>query len=167
MAPAPDVTDDAGRLPIRPLIVTLIAIGVGMPVIGVLLDLYLRIGGGNSGLLDGIRNLTYPDAEGNVFAWYSTIVLAAIGIGFLLVAIATRGAGRSPWRFVVLGGIALLLSADEAAYLHERLAIFASEPGLNSGFTYQWLLLGIPIAVVAGAVILWIARRLDPVLRTR
>ena len=43
------------------------------------------------------------DAEGNVFAWYSTIVLAAIGSGFLLVAIATRGAGRSPWRFVVLG----------------------------------------------------------------
>lgn len=161
----PDGRDDALR--IRPLILTLAIVGVAMPLLGVVLDLVIRIGGSTSGLLDGIRNLTYPDAEGNVFAWYSTIILAAVAVGFFLIALTAHGADRPIWRYVVLGALALALSADEAAFLHERLAIFASELGLNSSFTYQWLLIGIPLALVVGALVLWIARRLDRDLRWR
>lgn len=167
MAPAPERGSDAGTLRTRPLFIALIAIGIGMPLLGVLLDFVLKIGGSTSGFLDGIRNLTYPDAEGNVFAWYSTIMLAAAAVGFFLVALTASGAGRPAWRYVVLGAILLLMSADEGAFLHERLAIFASELGLNSSFTYQWLLLGIPLAIVVGVGVLFLARRLDPTLRLR
>ena len=166
MAPEP-ARDDAGTLRTRPLTLTLIAIGVLVPLIGVILDLYLRVGGGTSGLADGIRNVLYPDAEGNVFAWYETMVLAAVAVGFGLVALTAAGAGRSVWRFIVLAALALLLSADEAAYLHERLGIFAKELGLSSSFTYQWLLIGVPIAVIVGLGVLWIARKLDRALRWR
>jgi hypothetical protein len=160
---APVVVD--GIIQTRPLTITLLAIGIGMPLIGVALDLHLRLTHGTSALEDGIRNLTFPDAEGNVFAWYSTVMLAAVAVGFFLIALTARGADRPIWRFVVLGAVALALSADEAAYLHERLGIFAGELGLGSTFTYQWLLLGIPLALVAGILLLWIARRLDANLR--
>ncbi|HWM34669.1 MAG TPA: hypothetical protein VNR36_10570 [Pseudolysinimonas sp.] len=164
MAPEP-ARDDAGTLRTRPLILTLVLIGLLMPALGVILDLALRVGGATSGLADGIRNITYPDAEGNLFAWYSTIILAAVAVGFFLIALTARGAGRPIWRFVVLGALALLLSADEAAYLHERLGNFAGDLGLSSKFTYQWLLLGVPIAIVVGLFVLWLARRLDKSLR--
>lgn len=157
--------DDVLR--IRPLILTLAIIGVAMPLLGIVLDLLIRLGGNDSGFLDGIRNLTFPDAEGNVFAWYSTIILAAVAVAFFLIALTAHGAGRPIWRFVVLGALALAMSADEAAYLHERLDIFADELGLRSDFVYKWLLLGIPLAIVAGVLVLWIARRLDRDLRRR
>ena len=157
----------AGDVSSRPLIATLLAIGLLIPTIGVAFDIALRTGVTDSGLIDGLRNLFFPDAEGNVFSWYSTIVLASVAVGFFLIALATMGAGRSAWPFTVLGAIALLLSVDEAAYLHERLSIFARELGLSSSFTYQWLLVGIPIAVVIGLFVLWLSRHLDRTLRLR
>lgn len=165
MAPLTAERDDALRT--RPLILALAIAGVAMPLLGVVLDLVLRLGGIQSGLIDGIRNLLFPDAEGNVFVWYSTIILASVAVGFFVIALTARGAGRAIWRYVVLGALALALSADEAAYLHERLDIFAKELGIGVSFTYQWLLIGIPIAIVVGLLVLWIARRLDRDLRWR
>jgi hypothetical protein len=166
VTPAPRAAS-TGSLRVTPLIVVLIVFGVGMVLIGDILDLVIRVGGSTSGLIDGIRNVIYPDAEGNIFSWFSATVLAAVGIGFFLVALAMAGARRPAWPYIVLGALALALSADEAAYLHERLAIFAKELGLTTSFTYGWILLGIPIAIVVGLGVLWLARRLDRQLRIR
>jgi hypothetical protein len=157
--------ENPGALRIRPLITGLVIVGVLIPLTGIVLDFYLKNGGSTA--VEGIRNLTYPDAEGNVFVWYSSIILASIGFGFLLIAAATRGTGRSIWPFIVMAAIAFLLSLDEAAYLHERLSNFASALGLTSGFVYQWVLIAVPIAVAVGLLLLWLARALDPVLRRR
>jgi hypothetical protein len=150
----------------RPLILWLAIIGVLMVVVGVILDRNLDPEGPQS-LALGIRNLIFPNSEGNLFSWYSSLLLAGIGIGFLLIAAATRGTGRSVLPFLVMAGIALFLSADEAALLHERLGKLAAVFGLSASFTYQWLLLGVPIAIVIGLLLLWLARSLDPVLRRR
>ncbi len=83
--------------------------------------------------VDGIRNLTYPNAEGNVFAWYSTIVLAAIGVGFLLIAAATRGSRPLDLAVHRHGRRSRSCSRPtRPRILHERLANFASALGLSS-----------------------------------
>jgi len=114
-----------------------------------------------------MKDLLFPNAETNLFSWYSATILAAVAVGFAVHAGAVRRGDRRFWPFVVLAGTALLLSADEAAMLHERLDGLAAWLGLSLSWGYQWIIIGVPIAILAGVVLLWLARSLDPVLRKR
>lgn len=150
----------------RRLIVGLFLVAGLMALVGVGLEVYLRFSSQTTKILVSIKDLTYPDAETNLFAWFSALVLAGIGIGFAVIAVVSRGR-RSAWPFIALSATAFLLSADEAALLHERLAGFASFLGISLSWGYQWLLIGVPIAVLVGVFLLWLARSLQRVLARR
>lgn len=114
-------------------------------------------------LLSGLGSLFYADGEANLWAWGSGVLLAGIGLALCVVGFATRNEGRAALPYFFLGAVALEMSADEIAQLHEKLARF----NLGSSFTFAWLALGVPLAIAAGLVVLWIARRIDRRLRRR
>jgi hypothetical protein len=151
------------------LIIVLAVIGASLGLVGVLLDIYLRwpIEGVSIPFVGTVRALTHPSGEATLYSWYSTLILASIGVGFGAIALARGRAGKVPWQYVVMAATALLLSADEAAILHERSWHVASGLGVAWSWTDGWLVVGIPLALVAGAVLFWIARSIDPLLRRR
>lgn len=142
--------------------------GIAIALIGVLLDLYLEFAPAEGKIPVGaMRNLLYPNAEANLFAWYSSTVLAALGLTFVLMALVARGAGDRTLAFVILAATSLVLSADETAALHERLGLVANVLGAALSWSYAWLILGVPVALVVGAALLWVARSIDTTLRNR
>src|SRR5690554_4943938 len=116
------VKDDMqGSAPDRPiemrrLILILFAIAAAMVSAGIGADVYLTVAGQDVTFFNVLRNLFYPDAEMNMFVWYSALVLAGIGIGFLVLAAVTR-VRRSRLAFIALAAIGFLLSADETVML--------------------------------------------------
>lgn len=111
----------------------------------------------------GLRHLTFVDGEGNAWSWYSSLLLAALALSFLGHAAVQRAHRGQYAPYAVLGLVALYMSLDEAAVLHEKLSKLV--PASRSQF--QWLFAGIPLAVVAGLVVLWVARRIDATMRRR
>lgn len=85
--------------------------------------------------------------------WWSTSLLVLAGVLMLTAAGVVPGRSeRTAWR--LLGGLLVLMSLDEAAMLHERLALVGSTWWPDAGLNYMWLLLGVPLA---GAVVLFVA----------
>lgn len=115
------------------------------------------------GALSGLAGLLYADGEANLWAWGSGLLLAGVGLVLAAVGSAARNEHASGAPYFVLAAIALELSADEIAQLHEKLAGF----DLDTGVTFAWLSVGVPVAIVAGVGILWIARKIDRRLRFR
>lgn len=125
--------------------------------------LMLLSGATGSPFVAKIAEYFWADQEANVWSWYSSFLLGAIGIGLLLLARMQQDrTGRRAYG--VLGVAAIVMSADETASLHEALGYLGDSIG---GLTSNWLLLGIPFAVVAGVVALRLSRRFDPRLRRR
>jgi hypothetical protein len=168
VAPAEPSADIKGQ-PVRlsGLMAWLFGVGIGAAVVGVSLDLFLRFSGSTLKPVISVKDLLFPNAETNLFSWFSATVLAAVAIGFAAHAVTVKRGDPRFWSFVVLSATALLLSADEAAMLHERLAGLASWLGLSISWGYQWIIVGVPVAILAGLVLLRLARSLDPVLRNR
>jgi len=111
--------------------------------------------------------LLYVDREANLWAWLSSLLLALLAGALAASAAARRGAGLR-WRpTAVLAATALLLSADEGAMLHETL----NEVGVRLtdalGPFNAWLVPGAVLVLVAGLVLLRVARGIDPWLRRR
>jgi hypothetical protein len=62
------------------------------------------------------------NGEGNLPAWFSSLQLALVAIGFWALAARRRATQRPSRSFLqASGGFFLLLSIDEAAMLHERI----------------------------------------------
>ena len=111
----------------------------------------------------GLNHFTFTDREHNLWAWFSVLTLALLGAVFALHAVAQRRREGSPLPYAALGLVALGMSLDEDISLHEKLALLV--PDRRS--TFQWLVYGLPLAVVAGLVVLWVARKIDPALRRK
>jgi hypothetical protein len=109
----------------------------------------------------GLHHFTFTDRENNLFAWFSTLLLALLALALAGHAVAHRRAGRPFLAYAGLTAVALYMSLDEDVSLHEKLAKLV--PDHRS--TFQWLVVGLPLAVVAGLVVLWVARGIDPSLR--
>ena len=103
-----------------------------------------------------------PDGEANVWAWYSALVISLLALSFAVHALVRRGEGRAWLPYALLGTVVLYMSVDEAASLHERLGALGP-----SGLSYPWLVVGIPLAVVVGIVVLRVARGIEPTMRRR
>jgi hypothetical protein len=77
------------------------------------------------------------DAEANIPAWYSTVLLFSVSLSsFSVYILAQKGRGRElPWRWfwLVLGAAYCFLSLDEAARLHE---IIDTETSVKWTFVY-------------------------------
>ncbi|MDJ0350512.1 hypothetical protein [Cryobacterium sp. PH29-G1] len=114
-------------------------------------------------LLSGTASLLYADGEANLWAWISGLLLASVGVVLCIVGAAAHNEGSTGTPYFLLGAVAVEMSADEIAQLHEKLARF--NPGQT--FTFSWLTLGVPLAIVAGIIVLWIARHIDLNLRRR
>lgn len=135
-----------------------------MLVVGVVFSyatVSLPAGDSTSRLFRGVAGLLYADGEANLWAWSSALLLAGLALVFAVKALTVREA--SPLPFFALAVVALGMSADEAAMLHERLA----RANLGVGWTFSWLALGIPLALGVGLVVLRLARGIDPMLRRR
>ncbi|WP_210480625.1 hypothetical protein [Naasia sp. SYSU D00948] len=101
-----------------------------------------------------------PNGEANAWSWYSSLLLAALSVPLLVHAgLRPRRAARP---FVVLAVLALCLSVDEAAVLHEKLTLPGDDPASGG-----WLVIQASIAVVGGAAAYLLGRRFDPLLRRR
>lgn len=111
--------------------------------------------------------MLYPGREGNITTWYSALLLSAVALGLAAHAVLLRGAGAG-WRaYAALAAIALLLSADEAASMHEQLNRLAEFLEVGGTWTFAWVVLGIPLVVVSVVILLWLARRIDRRMRNR
>lgn len=114
-------------------------------------------------ILSALASLLYADGEGNLWAWASGLLLSGIALCLVAVGFAVRNEAKRGAPYFILAAIALELSADEIAQLHEQLARF----DLGTGFTFAWLTIGVPLAIVAGLLMLWVARSIDRQLRRR
>lgn len=165
------MTDTAPSDPLdpTPLVRYLALTGLALMLSGVALwNLHLAAGDGIGWRLIGVASrMFYPGREGNITTWYSSVLLVGVALGLAGHAVIRRRAGLASWPYASLAALALLLSADEAASMHEQLGRAAEYLELAVPWTFNWLILGIPVAVVAGALILWVAQRIDRRLRRR
>lgn len=152
------------------LIAVLAVVGVVLMLVGIALwNAYEYFAGdGLAWRVVGVASrMLYPGREGNITTWYSALLLSAVALGLAAHAVLLRGAGRG-WRaYAALAAIALLLSADEAASMHEQLNRLAEFLEVGGTWTFAWVVLGIPLVVVSVVIILWLARRVDRRLRPR
>ena len=67
-------------------------------------------------------------------------------MGVPAVGFATQNERHRGAPYFVLAALALMLSADQIAQLQEKLARF----DFDTDFTFAWLSVGVPVAVVVG-----------------
>jgi hypothetical protein len=115
---------------------------------------------------EGAR-LFFADAEGNAWSWFSALLLAGVAAALAARAVALRGDRPASVRHGILAGIALLMSADEGAQLHEFLNQIGYRITDRLGPFNAWLIPGVLLVLVLGAVLLWLARGIDAALRRR
>lgn len=107
-----------------------------------------------------LANLVDLDKENNLPTWYSSTALFANSVLLGLIGWAKRhDSGSYAKHWLVLAGILLLLSADEAASLHEMTSRIAesllNRVGLMSDyFYYGWVVFGIGAVMIVGVLYL-------------
>lgn len=148
------------------LMASLATIEAGTMVVGVVLN-YVSVSSAGEGvswrLIGWLARLLYADSEANLWAWGSALLLASLALAFAVKALTLRGSGRAPLSFLGLAVVALWMSADEAAMLHEQLA----RANIRIGWTWSWLVLGVPLTLAVSVALLGMARSIDRVLRGR
>jgi hypothetical protein len=92
------------------------------------------------------------DREMSLPTWWSTLVLAGLGLVTWLVSVHQVKRWRQRAACWALAGGFLFLSADEALMLHERLG---GKVSLKGGFHHaRWILVWLPAALLAAVVVL-------------
>jgi len=111
--------------------------------------------------------LLYVDAEANGWAWLSAGLLGLLALVLATSAVARRGARLRWLPTAVLAGSALLLSVDEGAMLHETFNEIGVRLTDALGGYNAWLVPGVLVVLVAGVLLLRVARGIHPWLRRR
>lgn len=110
--------------------------------------------------------LFYAGDEYTVWAWFTAALMAAVGVTLALIAVLLRRTdARAGSPYAILAAVALALSIDETAQFHEGLTPLPRILGLEQLPTYEWLVVGIPLAILGGLGLLVVARRIDARLR--
>ena len=147
----------------------LFAFGICVAALGTALHIYLEAAATlpKPRALSIALALTDPNSQTSLFSWFSTVILAALGFGFLTVFLLKRSGERGRRAHLVLAIAAFYLSADEAATLHKMLnrAVTLVWPGRSGDF--DWLVVAVPVAAVVGVALLGVARFIDRTLRNR
>lgn len=107
-------------------------------------------------------NLINLDAENNLPAWFSGLLLFSVGMTALFLArFARRAEPRNMLWWTALGAFFILLSADEIMKLHE-----STVPSLRSSGTwtgplhFPWVVWALPLLVLVAVSFLPLLRRL-------
>lgn len=116
-------------------------------------------------LASEFSRLFYAGSEFTVWAWYTAVLMATVGVGLGVIAAMRHRAGDAGQPYAVLAAVALLLSIDETAQFHEGLSPLPRALGIGPLLTFDWLVVGIPIAIIGGIVLLVVSRRIDAQLR--
>lgn len=148
----------------------LLLVVMALTVVGTLTVLYVHV------LADKGYESTYltrrfylvfdPRGDLSLHDWFSTVALLACAALTALVALITR-ARRGPYllHWIVLSLIFLLLSADEAAALHERASDALRNPGGGNPWLEPWVGPAAALIVVYGFVYLRFVLDLPPRVR--
>lgn len=102
--------------------------------------------------LKGLVPIFYVDLEANIPTWYSSLAIAACAVLLALIGLVKwRQRDRFRLNWLALAALFLLLSADEAAMLHEY-PIDPLRKALGAGglLYYPWVLPGMALVVVVG-----------------
>jgi hypothetical protein len=105
----------------------------------------------STGLLGFAENAFNLNGEANPPTWYATVLLlvAAFLLGY--IGLAGRASGhRWSTYWLVLGGIFLVLSMDEASALHERGNKLGAALGLSGVLLYSWIFFGAAFVLIVG-----------------
>ena len=146
-ARSPEPPEPRGFTALARAIALLAACGAAILVLGILLMALVTFVPAldRPGMhLRGIANFFYADHEANAWAWFSTLLLAALGAALTVLAYLRRCANRGFAPLLVLALLAAYMSADEAAAIHERFSNLV--PRI---FTWSWLAIGVPLAIAA------------------
>jgi len=110
--------------------------------------------------LDTMRHLFDVGEEANIPTWYASILLAGAGALFAAIGRLQPSGARpaTPWWYA-LAVIFILLSIDEAAMLHERIATplggaLRNRDGLGGLFSIRWTVVYAPLVVLFALVFL-------------
>lgn len=107
--------------------------------------------------------------ENNLPTWWNAIMLMFGSLAAMVVAFIHGprvGTGRSPraaWSIIAV--LLLLMGLDEIASVHERLGRIADAALPDHGFTYAWLAVGIPLALIVTVAAVFITRGIGGVPR--
>ena len=173
-APALTPSFLGGPAQARRLVVVLGGVGAAMIVAGLVLTyLQIRYPTPRAGRTFGqavaseAARLFFPDTEGNAWSWFSALLLAAVAMVLAARALAVRPDRSMSVRYGILAAVALLMSADEGAQLHEFLNQIGYRITDRLGPFNAWLIPGVVVVAAMGAGLLWVARGIDPALRRR
>ncbi len=151
----------APRRELRPLRLVLVLGGIGaiLLVVGLATQIIVALGPEKDIFGEVFFN---PDREANAWSWFSTLLLAALSLSLAVhAALRPRGAALP---LAALALLALYMSLDEAGEVHEKFEPLLPEEGF---LTVRWLVFGVPLAVVAGAIAYLLGRRIGRILRRR
>lgn len=153
---------------LRALAVVAAVLVVLGPVVRILVDAVLVDPSLPQAWLAEARRQTDLDGEANLPATFSAALFGLVALGLLALAGLRRAAGQRARPVVVLAVVAAYLGLDEACELHESLALVADHLHATAGLAnFAWLVPGVALAAVGGAVVLRSARALPPRLRRR
>lgn len=136
----------------------LLRIGLWLAVAAVAFQTVAHLG--NEFLLDDRIQGLDADIEDNVFTWASSVATFAVAVAAFLHAVAFPASRRE---FGALAALCAWFSLDDAILLHERAALKLGEDvlGLPDYIAVRlWLLLYLPLLLVAGALLWDIAKRI-------
>jgi hypothetical protein len=105
-----------------------------------------------------VQLLFDPDGEANLFSWYSSSKFALIAFLFLLVFAFSSG---SRYSSILIAAVALAISADEAAMLHERIGYEFSvlKRGVEGATPGDWpRVYALPTFFAGGTALYWAVR---------
>ena len=149
------LTDELVKLPKFILIIMLSFLAVHICM------LILNFGFGHRRVY-GLALLFNLDAENNVPAWFSAIILFIASVLLYMIHKVSLSVKRDYfWLFLSL--IFLYMSFDEMAGFHERFIDSLRNSFNLSGFLYfSWVIVGIPFVLVVGLLSIPFLRRLPP-----
>jgi hypothetical protein len=148
----------------------LLLVVVALTVIGTATVLYVYLladeGYESTYLTRGYYLVFDPRGDLSLHDWFSTVALLACAAISALIALITR-ARRGPYllHWIVLSLILLLLSADEAAALHERASDALRNPEGGNPWLEPWVGPAAALIVVYGFVYLRFVLDLPPRVR--
>lgn len=110
--------------------------------------------------------------ENNPATWWNAMLLMIGGVSAAVVAGVDRNTrdsrncgpvGQRAW--LLVSAVLVALSLDEVASVHERLGRLAGAVLPEHGFSYAWLLLGVPLAALLVVLGAFVSREIGAVPR--
>jgi hypothetical protein len=138
----------------------LLRIGIQLAVFAVAVQTVAHLS--NEFLLDDRVQGLDADIEGNVFTWASAVTTFTVGVAAFLHAEAFSTRRRE---FGALAALGIWFSLDDAIQVHERVALGLGEDVLGIAdfvAVRLWLVLYLPLLLVAGFLLLKLAEVLWP-----